>query len=61
MKLALCNEVIAEGRDFSAQCVFAASLGYQGLEVAPFTLDADAPHLLSEQRCAEIRRVAAYA
>ncbi len=59
MKLALCNEVIAEGRDFAAQCMLAANLGYQGLEVAPFTLDAEAPHLLSDQRCAEIRRAAA--
>ncbi len=61
MKLALCNEVIAEGRDFAAQCVLAAALGYQGLEVAPFTLDPDAPHLLSDQRCAEIRRAASNA
>ena len=59
MKLALCNEVIAEGRDFAAQCVLAAALGYRGLEVAPFTLDAEAPHLLSNTRCAEIRRAAA--
>jgi D-psicose/D-tagatose/L-ribulose 3-epimerase len=58
VKLALCNEVIAEGRDFAAQCVLAASLGYQGLEVAPFTLDAETPHLLSAERCAEIRRAA---
>ncbi len=58
MKLALCNEVIAQGRDFAAQCALAAGLGYQGLEVAPFTLDAEAPHLLSGQRCAEIRRAA---
>lgn len=58
MRLALCNEVIAEGRDFAAQCALAASLGYQGLEVAPFTLDAEAPHRLSGQHCAEIRRAA---
>jgi D-psicose/D-tagatose/L-ribulose 3-epimerase len=59
VKLALCNEVIAEGRDLAAQCELAAALGYQGLEVAPFTLDAETPHLLSEVRCAEIRRAAA--
>ena len=57
MKLALCNEVIAAGRDFPAQCALAASLGYQGLEVAPFTLDA-APHLLPPARLAEYRRMA---
>lgn len=42
MKFALCNEVIAE-MAFPAQCEFAAALGYDGLEVAPFTLS-DAPH-----------------
>ncbi|HKU09154.1 MAG TPA: sugar phosphate isomerase/epimerase family protein [Bradyrhizobium sp.] len=57
MKLALCNEVIAEGRDFVAQCRLAAGLGYQGLEVAPFTLDEE-PHKLSARRIAEVRRVA---
>lgn len=50
MKIALCNEVIRE-MDFAAQCRFAAQLGYDGLEVAPFTLN-DEPHLLpaSERR-----------
>ncbi len=57
MKLALCNEVIAAGRDFPAQCALAAALGYQGLEVAPFTLD-EAPHLLPPARLAEYRRMA---
>jgi sugar phosphate isomerase/epimerase len=42
VKFALCNEVIAE-MSFPAQCEFAAALGYDGLEVAPFTLS-DAPH-----------------
>jgi sugar phosphate isomerase/epimerase len=42
VKFALCNEVIAE-MAFPAQCEFAAALGYDGLEVAPFTLS-DAPH-----------------
>lgn len=37
MKLSLCNEVLREW-PFAKQCEFAASLGYQGLEVAPFTL-----------------------
>jgi sugar phosphate isomerase/epimerase len=54
MKLSLCNEVIRE-MDFAAQCVFAAAVGYDGLEVAPFTLD-DEPHMLSAGRRAEIRR-----
>ena len=42
MKLALCNEVIRE-MDFPAQCDFAAKLGYDGLELAPFTLDENPP------------------
>lgn len=57
MKLSLCNEVIAEGRDFAGQCRLAAALGYQGLEVAPFTLG-DEPHKLPAQRVGEIRRIA---
>lgn len=58
MKLALCNEVIAEGRDFAAQCRLAAALGYQGLEVAPFTLGEE-PHRLPQARIAELRAMAA--
>ncbi|MBL6455446.1 sugar phosphate isomerase/epimerase [Belnapia sp. T6] len=60
MRLALCNEVLRE-LPFAAQCARAAALGYAGLEVAPFTLDAEAPHLLSAPRRAELRRAAAEA
>ncbi|MBC8158193.1 MAG: sugar phosphate isomerase/epimerase, partial [Alphaproteobacteria bacterium] len=56
MRIALCNEVIRE-MDFAAQCEFAAKSGYDGLEVAPFTLDEN-PHLLPANRRAEIRRAA---
>ena len=42
MKLALCNEVIRE-LSFAAQCKFASQLGYEGIEIAPFTLF-DEPH-----------------
>ena len=58
MQIALCNEVIAAGRDFAAQCALAATLGYDGLEVAPFTLD-ETPHRLGEARVAALRRAAA--
>lgn len=58
MRFALCNEVVA-GLDFAAQARLAARLGYAGLEVAPFTLDAGAPHLLPAARRAELRRIAA--
>ncbi len=57
MRIALCNEVLA-GRDFAAQCAFAAALGYDGLEVAPFTL-ADDPLAIGTADRARIRRAAA--
>lgn len=58
MKIALCNEVIAD-HEFAAQCELAAALGYDGLEVAPFTLDARGePHTLSGRRRIELRRAA---
>ncbi|MCX7372261.1 MAG: sugar phosphate isomerase/epimerase [Alphaproteobacteria bacterium] len=57
MRISLCNEVVA-ALPFSEQARLAAALGYDGLEVAPFTLDADAPHLLPASRVAELRRIA---
>src|SRR4051794_10014480 len=56
MRIALCNEVIA-GMDFARQCAFAAALGYDGLEVAPFTLG-DEPHLLHGEAVRRLRRAA---
>jgi len=56
MKIALCNEVIRE-MDFAAQCQYAAALGYDGLEVAPFTLDEN-PHRLPSSTRSELRRLA---
>lgn len=58
MRYALCNEVVRE-LDFAAQAKLAAGLGYDALEVAPFTLDAEAPHRLPAARRAELRRIAA--
>lgn len=57
MRISLCNEVVA-GLPFAEQARLAAALGYDGLEVAPFTLDAEAPHLLNAARRAEFRRMA---
>lgn len=54
MKIALCNEVLRD-MEFAAQCDYAAALGYDGLEVAPFTLS-DAPHLMSADARAACRR-----
>jgi sugar phosphate isomerase/epimerase len=56
-RLALCNEVIRE-LPFARQCEIAAGLGYHGLEVAPFTLGADAYRMPEAERAA-IRRAAA--
>lgn len=56
MRIALCNEVLAP-LPFARQCELAAALGYQGLEVAPFTLG-DAPLELSAAARAGLRRAA---
>lgn len=60
MRFALCNEVVRD-RPFAAQCVLAAALGYDGIEIAPFTLDAEAPHRLPVADRSAVRRAAAEA
>jgi sugar phosphate isomerase/epimerase len=55
MRIALCNEVLA-GMPLERQCEYAAGLGYDGLEIAPFTLDAS-PEKISTAEAAKIRRV----
>lgn len=57
MRISLCNEVVGS-LPFARQAELAAALGYRGLEVAPFTLDPEAPHLLSAARRTELRRIA---
>lgn len=54
MKFSLCNEVIAD-RPFAAQCAFAAALGYDGLEIAPFTLGDD-PRSITDADIARARQ-----
>jgi D-psicose/D-tagatose/L-ribulose 3-epimerase len=56
MKIALCNEVL-QPLAFDEQCRLAAALGYDALEVAPFTLAAD-PLALSDADAAVYRRMA---
>jgi sugar phosphate isomerase/epimerase len=56
MKFALCNEVL-QPLPFAEQCKLAAALGYDGLEVAPFTLAED-PAALGDAEVAAIRRTA---
>jgi D-psicose/D-tagatose/L-ribulose 3-epimerase len=53
MRIALCNEVLA-GMPLERQCEYAARLGYDGLEIAPFTLSAS-PEKLSAAEAAKIR------
>lgn len=56
MRFSLCNEVLRP-LPFAAQCEMAAALGYDGLEVAPFTLG-DAPHRLPAAKRRALRRQA---
>lgn len=53
MKLALCNEVL-QAMPLAAQCEVAARLGYDALEIAPFTL-ADDPGTLDTVRARDLR------
>ena len=54
MRLSLCNEVLVP-MPYAQQCEYAASLGYDGLEVAPYTL-AEEPHRMSPALVAASRR-----
>ena len=54
MRFALCNEVLAS-LPLARQCALAAALGYDGLEIAPFTLS-DAPDTLDAATATQIRR-----
>jgi D-psicose/D-tagatose/L-ribulose 3-epimerase len=57
VRIALCNEVLSD-LDIEHQCALAATLGYDGLELEPFTFGEE-PHLLSQSRRATIRQAAA--
>jgi len=56
MRVALCNEVIAP-MPFARQCEYAAKLGYDGLEVAPYTLSEE-PHRIGAAQLAAARAAA---
>ncbi|MEX2199209.1 MAG: sugar phosphate isomerase/epimerase family protein [Burkholderiales bacterium] len=56
MRIALCNEVIAP-MPFPQQCEYAAKLGYDGLEIAPYTLSEE-PHRLGSAQIAAARAAA---
>jgi len=53
MKISLCNEVLA-GMPLEKQCELAAALGYDGLEIAPFTLS-DTPDAIGSAEALRIR------
>ena len=55
-RYAICNEIMQDWA-WPRQCSYAAEIGYQGLEVAPFTLANHADELSSDQR-AELRETA---
>src|SRR5262245_58199691 len=59
LRFVLCNEVI-RGLEFSAQCDFAQKAGYEGLELAPFTLGEN-PHLSGTAERQRLRRAASEA
>ena len=56
MTIYLCNEVIAS-RPFREQCIFARECGYDGIEIAPFTLGED-PTRLTAAQIADYRAIA---
>ena len=53
MRISLCNEVLAT-LSLAQQCDYAARLGYDGLEIAPFTLS-ETPETISAGEAASIR------
>jgi len=57
MRIALCNEVLAP-MPFPQQCEYAAKLGYDGLEVAPYTLSEE-PQRMGPAQLAAARSAAA--
>lgn len=56
MQIALCNEIL-QPLPFARQCELAAALGYDGLEVAPFTLATD-PMTLKDADAAAMKLAA---
>jgi sugar phosphate isomerase/epimerase len=54
MKFAICNETFQDW-PFEKAFAFARDCGYTGIEMAPFTIDADARNISTQKR-AEVRR-----
>ena len=56
MRLSICNEIFKEW-DFRKICDFVSSIGYDGIEIAPFTFASDVRDL-KEEDCKKIREIA---
>jgi sugar phosphate isomerase/epimerase len=56
MRIALCNEVL-QPLPFERQCALAAALGYDGLELAPYTLAAN-PMDIDDAEATRLSRIA---
>ncbi len=56
LRISLCNEVL-QPLPFARQCELAAAMGYDALEVAPFTL-ADDPTSITDTQAREFARMA---
>lgn len=57
MRFSMCNE-FCKGWDFAWACELAADVGYDGIEIAPFTLSDSVEDITAEQR-RELRNTAA--
>ncbi|MGB9607292.1 MAG: sugar phosphate isomerase/epimerase family protein [bacterium] len=56
MKIAICNEIFKDW-NWQKTCDFVSSIGYEGIEIAPFTFASDIRDLNDEHR-REIREIA---
>lgn len=55
LRISLCNEVVRT-LEFRQQCALTRELGYDGLEIAPFTLSAT-PHRMAADEVRELRTI----
>lgn len=58
MKLGICNEIFQDWNEWQRICDYVADVGYDGIEIAPFTFADDVKEISAATR-ADIRRIAA--